>query len=133
LLLPTCRQFGRDLQRWMPEEGDAADSALLSLEDSASGWDQFSVNEKRFGVTTTYNEAIYTTVLDKDRCGISEAEAARIAREIERGVASAPMGSGLAAMHMLEERGMEIDDQVGVCRAATRAVRWIGACGLSYG
>jgi hypothetical protein len=53
-------------------------------------------------VDTTYNEEVYTTRLDRDRCGISEAEAARIAFEIERGNTSNP--------HLAEERGQAIDD-----------------------
>lgn len=41
-------------------------------------------------------------------CGISEADAERLAREIEHG--STHGASGLAAYHMLEERGGEVDD-----------------------
>jgi hypothetical protein len=45
-------------------------------------------------------------------CGISESEAARLAYEIEHG--NTHGASGLAAYHMLEERGGEVDDlQVG--------------------
>lgn len=67
---------------WMPDP-DVPDSSLLSLEDSATGWDQFAVNREKFGVETTFKEELYTSALDKRRCNISEQEAARIAREIE--------------------------------------------------
>jgi PAB1-binding protein PBP1 len=97
------------LQRWQPDAGD--EHADFSLEeDSGAGWDQFAVNKAKFGVVTTFREELYTTALDKGNCGISEAEAARIAREIELGVSAAP---GMARLHILEERGMEVDDQVG--------------------
>ena len=56
--------------------------------------------QAKFNVRTTYQEEIYTTRLDRNQCGISEAEAARIASEIERGVSSNP--------HMMEERGRAI-------------------------
>ena len=55
----------RELQRWAPEEGD---EPALSLEESvaghARGWDQFAVNEAKFGVRTDYAEELYTTELD---------------------------------------------------------------------
>jgi len=69
------------------------------------GWDQFALNESRFGVKTDYNEEFYTTTLDPTKSKISVAEAARIAREIERGDKS-----GVTNIHILEERGIEIDD-----------------------
>ncbi len=55
-----------------------------------------------YNVETTYDETVYTTRLDRDRCGISEAEAARIAHEIERGNTNNP--------HLQEERGQVVDD-----------------------
>jgi PAB1-binding protein PBP1 len=38
------------------------------LEDSRGGkpqWDQFAVNEKKYGVASTYKEEYYTTRLDR--------------------------------------------------------------------
>lgn len=56
----------RELQRWAPDESDAA--AFQHLEDSVGpvsrGWDQFAVNEAKFGVRTDYAEELYTTELD---------------------------------------------------------------------
>lgn len=61
----------RELQRWAPDEGDAAH--MLHLEESVGpatrGWDQFAVNEAKFGVRTNYAEELYTTELDP-RCDI---------------------------------------------------------------
>ncbi|KAL4429610.1 hypothetical protein ABPG77_008659 [Micractinium sp. CCAP 211/92] len=97
----------RELQRWAPDESDSA--AFQHLEDSVGpvsrGWDQFAVNEAKFGVRTDYAEELYTTELNPNKSKISMAEAARIAAEIERGDHSAA-----ANIHMLEERGVVIDD-----------------------
>ncbi len=50
-------------------------------------------------VKTTWDENLYTTKLDKTKVGISEAEAARIATEIER--------QATRNRHMAEERGLK--------------------------
>lgn len=56
----------RELQRWAPDESDSA--AFQHLEDSVGpvsrGWDQFAVNEAKFGVRTDYAEELYTTELN---------------------------------------------------------------------
>ncbi len=90
----------RELQKWTPT--DALPDLTLETSGTTS-WDQFSVNEKKFGVTTDFNEEMYTTKLDKSRPEVKarEAEAARIAAEIERGV--------VTNVHMAEERGMQVD------------------------
>ncbi len=99
----------------MPDPGD--DGPQLSLEaEGGLGWDQFAVNQQKFGVTSTFDEAIYTTTIDRKNCAITEQDAARLAREIEQG----NMGvTGLAAYHLAEERGMEINDDVSGSLAAT--------------
>lgn len=104
---PGCRQFGRDLQRWMPDDGEEAHE--FHLEEDSTGWDQFAINKEKFGVETTFNEEIYTTRLDKKNAGISEEEAARIAREIET-EATQGFKTGRVNYHLLEERGQEVDD-----------------------
>ena len=86
----------RELQRW---DGGADTSIDMSLDASgATGWDQFAVNEAKYGVSTTYDEDIYTTQIDRDdpRYKQLEANAARIARDIE--------GSAPANAHIAEER-----------------------------
>jgi PAB1-binding protein PBP1 len=74
-MLPCCRQFGRELQRWNANDDDSLCTHLLS-KGATKKWNQFE------GLDTTYQENIYTTVIDKARCGISETKAAKIAREI---------------------------------------------------
>jgi PAB1-binding protein PBP1 len=88
----------------MPDASETMDSSLLSLDGDGGGqWDQFAVNRDKFGVESTFNEELYTTALDKSSCGISEQEAARIAREIET------QTGGSSNYHLLEERGGELD------------------------
>jgi len=106
----------RELVAWQSEEGGVAG---LTLEEEAgmgkrgggggawgkkSGatnaqWDQFSANKQLFGVDTKFDESIYTTMIDKSKSGISEAEAARIAYEIQNQSSDNP--------HMAEERGQK--------------------------
>jgi hypothetical protein len=98
---------GRELQRWAPDE--STKSTFIGLEESARstrrGWDQFALNEQKFGVRTDYKEELYTTALDPNNSRISIAEAERIAAEIERG-----NKANTTNIHLLEERGIEIDD-----------------------
>eukprot|EP00929_Paragymnodinium_shiwhaense_P076824 TRINITY_DN3954_c0_g2_i1.p1 TRINITY_DN3954_c0_g2~~TRINITY_DN3954_c0_g2_i1.p1 ORF type:complete len:768 (-),score=177.93 TRINITY_DN3954_c0_g2_i1:88-2391(-) len=88
------RSEGRELVPWAAEA--ANDSEAQGLEDSlaldrrrsSSGgaWDQFRVNQEKFGVSTTFNEEYYTTKLDPSTIPEEKRrEAARIAREIEFG------------------------------------------------
>lgn len=102
-------QAGRELERWTPDPAEENNPSFIHLEDSVSasrGWDQFALNEARFGVKTDYKEELYTTALDPSKSKISMEEAARIAAEIERGSKSL----GTSNIHLLEERGIEIDD-----------------------
>ncbi|KAJ3053274.1 hypothetical protein HK097_004667 [Rhizophlyctis rosea] len=99
----------RELHKWEP----SGDDMSLGLEDEIGHlgkWDQFAANEKLFGVSTDFDEGLYTTALDRSdpRFRDREREAARIAAEIERGP-SANLGSA-ANLHMAEERGLSIDD-----------------------
>lgn len=97
----------RELQRWEP----SADTAVsMSLEDSTrpGEWDQFAANEKLYNVRSDYDENLYTTAIDRSDPDYRrrEAEAARIAREIER---SAPVNA-----HVAEERRMNADKDSGL-------------------
>ncbi|EMC97447.1 hypothetical protein BAUCODRAFT_452678 [Baudoinia panamericana UAMH 10762] len=86
----------RELQRWEPT-GDL--NIDMSLEDSGdSGWDQFATNERMYGVSSTYDENMYTTAIDRSNPQYQQRAAAaeRIAREIE--------GSAAANPHVAEER-----------------------------
>lgn len=90
------QQRERELQRWEPGPDNTVD---MSLGDpSEVGWDQFAANENMYGVQSTYDEDIYTTSIDRSNPEYRrrEAEAERIAREIE--------GSSAATPHVAEER-----------------------------
>ena len=108
----------RELVAWQPEEGDSAVGMTIEGEARRAGarvggggawgkkagasnaqWDQFSANKKLFGVDTKFDESMYTTSIDKSKAGISEAEAARIAYEIQNQISDNP--------HMAEERGQK--------------------------
>lgn len=67
-------------------------------------WDQFQVNESKFGVTTTFDENEYTTKLERGSADFAqrEREAARIASEIE--------SSSTDNIHQQEERNQTAPD-----------------------
>jgi len=92
---------GRDLQRWDaggPSSNGLGDGGLEDTSDSKQPWDQFAANKAKFGVETDYDEAIYTTVIDRTRPDYMEkfARADQLARRIEK---STP-----ASAHTAEER-----------------------------
>ena len=94
-------QGERTLQRWVPDAPEDVDGSLESNRTKSSGgagWDQFAENERRFGLTTDYDENIYTTTIDKSHPQYKQrlAEAERKAREIER--------SSTNNSHVAEER-----------------------------
>lgn len=97
----------REFERWQPEAG----SVELTLEDNSGGngaWDQFKVNEEKFGVESTYDEHLYTTRVNTLAKDYNERlqRAQKIAREIE----------GLTTLdhHVLEERGIAVADDSGM-------------------
>ncbi|KAI5360329.1 putative LsmAD domain, ataxin 2, SM domain-containing protein [Septoria linicola] len=94
-------QGERQLQKW---QADSSTDVDLSLGTSTGGdWDQFAVNETKYGVKTDYNEDMYTTSIDRSnpKYRQQELEAARIAAEIE--------GSAPANAHIAEERRRDAD------------------------
>lgn len=96
---PGARGDGRTLQRW-DDSSAGAMPAAASLEQStrAGPWDQFAENEARFGVTSNYEETMYTTKLDKSGKDFKarEKEAERLAKEILEG--------STTNVHVAEER-----------------------------
>ncbi|KXS20989.1 hypothetical protein M427DRAFT_349998 [Gonapodya prolifera JEL478] len=108
----------RELKPWVPPSidssdltipGSSADDDLLTSPSATSPtaqtrWDQFAVNERLFGVTTDYQEELYTTKLDKSKPDFKkrESEAARIASEIQ--------GQTTANPHLAEERGQAVQE-----------------------
>ncbi|CAG8493528.1 1861_t:CDS:10, partial [Scutellospora calospora] len=91
----------RELHKWSPDE-----SGETMKESANASWDQFAVNEQLFGLTTDYNEEIYTTKLDRSKADYKERErkAINIANEITR--------ESTTNIHMLEERGYIVEDQM---------------------
>ncbi|EGC41258.1 PAB1 binding protein [Histoplasma capsulatum var. duboisii H88] len=92
----------RELQPWEPGTDAPVDMSLEST--GATSWDQFEVNERLFGATTSYDENLYTTRIDRSDPSYKrkEAEAARIAREIE--------SSETDNTHLREERGLSTEN-----------------------
>jgi len=89
---------GRELRRFDFAAWGAADAALEAdgaveapapvSRDRGKAWDQFKVNEERFGVVSTFKSDLsqYTTVLDQKKITKEmRARAERIAKELERG------------------------------------------------
>lgn len=68
-----------------------------ALQGGAQGWDQFAVNQQMFGVSTDFNEELYTTKLDRSRPDFKEREraAAALANEIQNVSVVSPSGLGV--------------------------------------
>ncbi|PYH98333.1 hypothetical protein BO71DRAFT_65829 [Aspergillus ellipticus CBS 707.79] len=95
----------RTLKRWEPAADTDVDLSLETSNNSA-GWDQFEANARLFGATSSYDENIYTTRIDKSDPTYrqKQADAARIAREIE--------GTNTDNAHVREERGVVSTDDI---------------------
>ncbi|KIK94468.1 hypothetical protein PAXRUDRAFT_142736, partial [Paxillus rubicundulus Ve08.2h10] len=106
----------RELQAWQPpiplvspptpathHEG-VGDEVTFGPGAGSPSWDQFAANEQMFGVTTSFDEEVYTTKLDRTAADFKEKErkAQRIASEI--------MGSVNNNPHIAEERNLNLDD-----------------------
>lgn len=87
----------RELQAWQSSDSPASSGAPAPHHDGAgdeitfgpgavnnTSWDQFAANEQMFGVTTSFDEEVYTTKLDRSAADFKERErkAQRIASEI---------------------------------------------------
>ena len=94
----------RPLEKWQPDTAPTSAGMSGTLETTGGHWDQFAVNERMFGVTSSYREEIYTTKLDRSHPEFERRlkEADSIAREIEGKVSLNP--------HLAEERGQAVDD-----------------------
>ncbi|KAI1001462.1 hypothetical protein K3495_g6736 [Podosphaera aphanis] len=89
----------RQLQRWVSDAPVEIDGSLEpSRNKPLEAWDQFAENKRLFGITTDYNENIYTTTIDRSHPKYKQriAEAEKKAREIENSAPSYP--------HVAEER-----------------------------
>ncbi|KAF8090966.1 hypothetical protein N665_0460s0009 [Sinapis alba] len=93
----------RELKRWVPDEDvpDCSDLENVFDDPWKRGWNQFEVNKTLFGVTSTFDEELYTTKLERGpRTRELEEQALRIAREIE--------GENTRDLHVAEERGLQL-------------------------
>lgn len=85
------RQKGTGHERELVAWSGGIEEGHASIEDggldgSTGEWDQFKTNENKYGVTSTFNEELYTTKLDPNSIPREKREEAdRIAREIENG------------------------------------------------
>ncbi|KAF4710748.1 Ataxin 2-like, partial [Perkinsus olseni] len=64
-------------------EADTAATADFSATENLH-WDQFKVNEERFGVHTSFNWKLYTTEVPKNLSSAQRSKVETIAREIEK-------------------------------------------------
>ncbi|CAN8288036.1 unnamed protein product [Cochlearia groenlandica] len=93
----------RELKPWVPDEDvlDGPDLENVFDDPWKRGWNQFEVNKTLFGVTSTFDEELYTTKLERGpRTRELEERALRIAREIE--------GENTRDLHVAEERGIQL-------------------------
>lgn len=94
----------RELKKWTPEETEIFELGE-DLEDSDANWDQFAVNEQKFGIKSTFDEHLYTTRINKHdpeyKRRLREAE--KIAKDIESQGTS-------GNIHVAEDRGFFVDD-----------------------
>lgn len=95
----------RELQKWTPDDDETFKMGAGSLEDDDGKWDQFAVNEKKFGIKSSFDEHFYTTKINKEDPNYAERlkEAERIAKEIESQGTS-------GNVHIAEDRGIILDD-----------------------
>ncbi|KAH9387316.1 uncharacterized protein NEMAJ01_2212 [Nematocida major] len=82
-----------------PFFGREASSHKETLPRTHREWNQFEENERRFGLKATFDESVYTTVLDKNskEYKMYAQEAETLARKID--------GLSSSNMHLEEERG----------------------------
>lgn len=95
----------KELKKWVPEGHDGTTFNGTSLEDDDGEWDQFAVNEKKFGIKPSFDEHFYTTRINKNVPDYESKlkEADRIAKDIESQGAS-------GNVHVDEDRNIAHDD-----------------------
>lgn len=108
------RLVGRQLEKWEPPKeavGPNKALALGDMRDYGRPWDQFRENKNRYGVKTSFDESLYTTVLDKSSFTRSQIEGSdRLVREIRNRPRSRPASLAGASAHLAEERGQDVPD-----------------------
>lgn len=79
-------QAERELVSWQPEGDESQEVSGALGSGSMAGWDHFALNEQMYGISSSFNEELYTTKLDPSSMSREQRERAeRIAAEIERG------------------------------------------------
>ncbi|CAE7731851.1 atxn2, partial [Symbiodinium microadriaticum] len=79
-------ESSRDLVPWNADGSYGQELGGLEDGHNDGKWDQFAVNEQKYGVSSTFNEEYYTTPLDKSSIPAEKREEAdQIARQIEAG------------------------------------------------
>ena len=103
----------KKLVKYQVDEKDKTIYNNLSLEDEINDnknnekWDQFEVNKKKYNVVSTYDENLYTTVLDKNKISKELNDYAdKIINEIKNSSINEKN------IHILEDRGI-IDEKDG--------------------
>ncbi|AMD22804.1 HHR035Cp [Eremothecium sinecaudum] len=96
----------RELKKWSSDDPGPFELGE-SLEDAAETWDQFAVNEEKFGIKSTFDEHLYTTKINKDAPNYETRlkEAERIAKEIESQGTS-------GNIHLAEDRGIIMEGEM---------------------
>jgi len=108
----------KDDFRWSGDDNEEPSGGGLVLEELASQggkWNQFELNEKKFGLTSHYKEEMYTTQLNMDKVSASLLEkAARIEAVIilfwiEKIIKKEILNStsDFGNRHIREERGLQ--------------------------
>ncbi|CUA73378.1 putative protein C21B10,03c [Schizosaccharomyces pombe 972h-] [Rhizoctonia solani] len=112
VFVPAAQIAGCVPQQAQPPQQPTQPQSFGNVDDLTFGpgsssastpWDQFSANEKMFGVVTSFNEEAYTTTIDRSAPDFKEKErkAEALAKEI--------MAASTNNPHIAEERGA-IDD-----------------------
>ena len=94
----------RELVAWSADGEDAGlEGGLGDTKGAGIGkFDQFAVNERKFGVKSTYDETLYTTKLDKSKLSKQQKQKAeRQAREI--------LSKSSTNVHVMEDRGKSVN------------------------
>ena len=92
----------RELVAWNADGEDGGLEGGLGDGKSAGNFDQFEVNERKFGIKTTYEETLYTTKLDKSKLSKKQRQKAeQQAREI--------LNKTSTNIHVMEDRGQNVN------------------------
>lgn len=126
----------RALQRWCADddvETNRKDAVSWNVEDQQSTtWDQFSVNECKFGVKSTYIDGMYSTKLDEHAIPDDyRRKADRIVDEME--TSAALRKKTFKGANRSDDSGDDNDDEEARFSAVAGTCRYSGTCQKSLG